>query len=99
MKMLPLLGAMTILASLLVPGTPPDGHAKTGLPGRDATPAQHGVMRVPSGGNRLLGVLVRTVIQCASSQLLLGKVILPLVKVSPAASLIVSPQFAAFNAS
>jgi hypothetical protein len=47
----------------------------------------------------LLGVLVRTVIQCASSQLRFGKVILPLVKVSPAANSMVSPQSAAFNAS
>src|ERR1044072_1689098 len=99
MKILPPLGVMTILASLLVPGTPPDGHPKGGLPGRDAIPAQHGVIRVPSGGSRLLGGVVRAVIQCASSQLLLGKVTLPLVKVWPAASWIVSPQFAAFNAS
>jgi hypothetical protein len=79
-------------------GTPPVGTRRQASLA-ETTPAQQGVMRVPSGGNRLLGVLVRTVIQCASSQLLLGKVILPLVKVSPAASWIVSPHPAAFNAS
>src|SRR5882672_555289 len=62
-----------------------------GRPGREATPAKHGVMRVPSGGRLESGAEVRMMIQCWSSQLFPGKVQAP-VNVLPAFRLIVSPQ-------
>ena len=40
---------------------PPEGCAKGGRPGRLATPAHAGEMRVPSGGSWESGVSVRTV--------------------------------------
>src|SRR5690349_11904594 len=98
MKMLPIDGAITIFARRLVEGTPVEGQSNLGRSGKEATPAQHGVMRVPSGGSRLSGVLVRMVIQWASSQLRFGKMILPSVNVWPAANSIVSPQVAASTA-
>jgi len=54
-------------------------------------------MRDPSGGNAEFGALVRMMIQCALSQGFAGTVNWP-VNVAPAASAIVSPQFALFNA-
>src|SRR5262249_34375036 len=62
------------------------------------TPAQQGVMRVPSGGRSESDVEERTVIQCASSQFFAGKVTLFPLKDAPAWSSITSPQAAAFSA-
>ena len=62
-----------------------------GRPGKEATPAKHGVMRVPSAGKLESGAEVRTIIQCWLSQLFPGKAHVPL-KVAPALMLIVSPQ-------
>jgi hypothetical protein len=54
-------------------------------------------MRDPSGGNAEFGAVVRMMIQCALSQGFAGTVNWP-VNVAPAASEIVSPQFALVNA-
>lgn len=54
-------------------------------------------MRVPSAGKLLSGALVRTIIQCWSSQAFAGKVNCP-EKVAPACSAMVSPQFALLRA-
>jgi len=68
-----------------------------GRPGNELTPAKQGVVRVPSGGSAVSGALVRTVIQCALSQLFAGNTKFP-VKVAPACSRSVSPQDALFRA-
>jgi hypothetical protein len=73
------------------------GQLKAGRPGNELTPAEQGVIRVPSGGRLLSGALVRMMIQCALSQALAGRVNFPL-KVAPACKLMVSPQFALFSA-
>src|SRR6266581_815918 len=54
-------------------------------------------MRFPSAGRLESGALVRTMIQCRSSQTLAGRVNTP-ENVAPAASSIVSPQLALFSA-
>jgi len=54
-------------------------------------------MRVPSGGRALSGAVVRTMIQCALSQELAGKVNFP-VKVAPACKATVSPHLALLSA-
>src|SRR5262249_49343019 len=86
-----------ICANKLVGGTPPGGQLYAGRPGKEATPAQQGVMRLPSGSSES-GVEVRTVIQLASSQFFGGNVTVFSLEDPPAWSWITSPQAAASSA-
>src|SRR5215467_4695694 len=87
-----------ICANKLVGGTPPGGQLYGGRPAKESTPAQQGVMRLPSGGRSESGVDVRTVIQWASSQFFAGNVALFPLNDAPAWSWITSLQAAAFRA-
>ena len=70
------------------------GHEYAGRFGIEAIPDQHGVMRLPSAGKlALLAPLDLIVIQCALSHFFVGK--LSVLRVEPAATMIVSPQAAA----
>jgi hypothetical protein len=53
------------------------GHEIAGRPGREATPALHGVTRTPWRGNSSSEALVRIMIQWKSSQFLAGNLKLP----------------------